>query len=240
MNHRNVRGKILYISHDGDEPREYGREWFTYTFHEDGQLTVRSQCEIEPGPVEDRSVIRDVTYTVDRDFKPVDGYVRLQQNGKYLGSGWFRVTNELAECESFNVTDGRVRQRFELDRPVPSIGAHALTCDVLHLARFDHSKSARIQPAYGAMLTSLEHDGCSGPMLAPIRFEIEYLGRDEISVPAGAFEADHYQFLLGGTLPKEHPTEELWCVPEEFIFVKIAVGGYMNSTFELAELQRDL
>ena len=236
MKHRNVRGKILYISHDGATPREYGREWFTYTFHEDGHRTVRSQCEIEAGVVEDRSVIRDVTYTVDRDFKPVDGYVRLQRNGTYLGAGWFRITDGLAECESYNVLDGRVSQRFQLDEPVPSVGAHALTCDVLHLARFDHAKTERIQPARGAMLTSLEHDGCSGPLLAPIDFDIEYLGRETLTVPAGTFETDHYQFLLEGTLPKEHPTEELWCLPDDFIFVKIAVGGYMNSTFELAEL----
>lgn len=239
MKHRNVRGKILYLSQEGSEPQEYGREWFTYTFHEDGYLTVRSQCEIEPGVVEDRSVIRDVTYTVDDEFKPVEGYVRLQENGAFLGAGWFHVTDKLAECHGYNLRDGQIHQRFELDKPVPSVGAHALTCDVLHLARFDRDKDEAIQSARGAMLTSLEHDGCSGPMLAPIDFKIEYLGRETIAVPAGTFETDHYQFLLEGTLPKEHPTEELWCLPEEFIFVKIAVGGYMNSTFELAELHRD-
>ena len=42
-----------------------------------------------------------------------------------------------------------------------------------------------------------------------------------------------------GTLPQEHPTEELWCIPGEFIFVKITVGGYMNARFELDELQYD-
>jgi len=28
-------------------------------------------------------------------------------------------------------------------------------------------------------------------------------------------------------------------MPGEFVFIKIAVGGYMNSTFEMTELERD-
>ena len=236
MRHRNVRGKILYLTADAP-PQERGREWFTLTFHEDGQHTVRSHCEIEPGLGTDRSVIRDVTYTVDSDYKPLDGYVRLHESGSFLGAGWFRVTDREAECESFNIKDGRVSQRFDLDRPTPSVGAHALTCDVLHCARFNHAAGERIQSARGAMLTSLEHDGCSGPILAPIDFKIEYVGREKIQVPAGEFETDHYRFLLDGTLPKEHPTEDLWCTPDDFIFVKIVVGGYMNASFELAELE---
>ena len=239
MNHRNVRGKILYTAERDGKNLESGREWFSMTVHEDGQRTVRSHCEIEQGLVADRTVIRDVTYTVDRDFKPLDGFVRLHRSGEYLGSGWFRVTDGLAECESHNVLDGRVSQRFELDKPVPSLGAHALTCDILHLGRFDHGTGEPIQAVRGAMLTSLEHDGCSGPLLASIDFDIEYVGRETIEVPAGRMETDHYRFLLEGTLPQEHPTEELWCIPEEFIFVKITVGGYMNARFELAELEYD-
>ena len=236
MKHRNMRGKILYLTAEA-QPQERGREWFTVTFHEDGQRTVRSHCEIEAGLVTDRSVTRDVTYTVDSDYKPLDGYVRLHESGRFLGTGWFRVTDKMAECESFNIKDGRVSQHFDLVTPTPSVGAHALTCDVLHCARFDHATGERIQSARGAMLTSLEHDGCSGPILAPIDFKIEYVGREKIQVPAGEFESDHYRFLLDGTLPKEHPTEDLWCTPDDFIFVKIVVGGYMNASFELAELE---
>ena len=229
----------MYTAERDGKNLEGGREWFSMTVHEDGQRTVRSHCEIEQGLVTDRTVIRDVTYTVDRDFKPLDGFVRLHRSGEYLGGGWFRVTDGLAECESHNVLDGRVSQRFELDQPVPSVGAHALTCDILHLGRFDHGTAESIQPVRGAMLTSLEHNGCSGLLLAPIDFDIEYVGRETIEVPAGSMKTDHYRFLLEGTLPQEHPTEELWCIPEEFIFVKITVGGYMNATFELAELEYD-
>ena len=240
MPHHHLRGKILYISHQTNEPTEYGREWFTYTWREDGQWTIRSLCEIESGVVRRRDVTRDVIYTMDGQYRPLDCFIRLHQDGAFLGSGWLRFSDRLAECEVFNKFMGRVSQRLELERPAPSFGAHALTCDVTHCARYDHGSTQKVQRAKGVLMSSLEHDGCSGPLLSAIDFGIEYSGRQQVKVPAGTFEADHYIFHLEGTLPEEHPTEEVWCLPETFVFVKIAVGGYMNSTFELAELESSI
>jgi len=237
MSYRNLRGKIRYISHQKGDPIDYGRECFAYTWHDDGQWTIRSQCEIERGVVRDRHVMRDVIYTLDRRHRPLDCFVRLHENGQFLGSGWFRFADDVAECEVFNRTMGRVSQSLALERPAPSFGPHALTCDVTHCARYDHKSGEAVQRAKGVLMSSLEHDGCSGPLLAAIDFGIAYSGRERITVPAGTFEADHYVFHLEGTLPEEHPTEEVWCLPESFVFVKIAVGGYMNSTFELSELE---
>lgn len=235
MKHRSVRGLIASTGGGGLSEAPY-REWFTTTWHEDGQRTLRAVCELEPGLVADRSVLRDVTYTVDAARHPLDCFVRLHRNGSFLGSAWFRFGPDFAECEAFGTQIGRVSQRFEGCR-VPSFGAHALTCDITHLERFDHSRPERVQPARGVMLSSLEHDGCSGPLLAPIDFGIEYVGRETLAVPAGTFEADHYRFLLAGSLPQEHPTEELWCTPGDFIFLKVHVGGALDTTYELHRLE---
>jgi hypothetical protein len=173
---------------------------------------------------------------MDRDGYPLDCAVRLHQDGEFLGSGWFRFAGHVAECEVYSRTFGRVHQRMELEERVRSFGAHALTCDLTHCARYDHQSGERIQRTR-ALMSSLEHDGCSGPLLSQIEFGIEYAGRESVSVPAGTFDADHYVFHLQGSLPEEHPTEEVWCLAGTFAFVKIRVGGYMNSTFELAELE---
>ena len=69
MDHRNTRGKILYIGGDGEER---GREWWSMTFHEDGQKTLRAHCEID-----DTEVIREVVYTMDKNWKPLDCFNRL-------------------------------------------------------------------------------------------------------------------------------------------------------------------
>jgi len=236
MKHRSVRGLIaLTRDHDGSLDTPY-REWFTTTWHEDGQRTVRSVCELARGLVAPRSVLRDVTYTVDAERRPLDCFVRVHRDGAFLGSAWFRFGHDFAECEAYGIEIGRLSQRFDR-RSVPSFGAHALTCDVTHLEHFDHSRPDRVQPARGVMLSSMEHDGCSGPLLCPIDFRIEYVGRESLTVPAGTFEADHYRFLLEGSLPQEHPTEELWCIPGDFTFLKVHVGGNVDTTYELQHLE---
>src|SRR5690606_33471185 len=118
--------------------------------------------------------------TVDAARRPLDCFVRLHRDGRFLGSGWFNFRDGVAECEMYGALHGRVSQRFDGSRP-PSFGAHALTCDVTHLERFDHGRGERIQPARGVYLSSLEHDGCSGPLLFPIEFGIEYVGRETIA-----------------------------------------------------------
>jgi len=237
MKNRHIRGRLVYWGETEGRRIERGREWFMTTWHPDGQRTLRAVCEIEPGLVTGRRVTRDVTYSVDAERRPLDCFVRLHQDGRFLGTGWFNFRDGVAECEAWGVPMGRASQRFEAGVP-PSFGAHAITCDVTHLERFDHARPERVQSARGVMLSSPEHDGCSGPLLFPLDFAIEYVGRETLTVGAGTFEADHYRFLLEGSLPTEHPTEELWCTPEEFVCLKVSVGGYMSSSYELVELER--
>lgn len=235
MAHRHISGKIGYVHDPAGARREFGRETWSMTWHEDGQRTLRAVCEIEPGPVAPRHVRRDTTVSLDADWMPLDCYTRLHRDGKFLGGGWFRFAEGLAEAEIDTAELGRVSQRWPIKGRVPSFGAHNVTCDVLHCCHVLKSGQKIVRPD-NVFLTTLEHDGCGGPTLSPLKFGIEYLGRERITVPAGAFDADHYQFLLDGPMPKEHPTEHVWCLPETFIFVKITVGGYMNASFELTEL----
>src|SRR5438876_3765057 len=91
---RNVQGKILYI---GDDGRERGREWFGFSHREDRQVTLRAYCEID-----DTRVERDVVQSMTERFEPLDCFVRLHVRGKFLGTGWIRVSDTEAECELFS------------------------------------------------------------------------------------------------------------------------------------------
>jgi hypothetical protein len=227
MSRRHYSGVIEAV---GDNVGLRGTERFSVSVAPDGSRTLHATCEIF-----DRSVSKDIVYSVDASWRPIDAYVRLIKNGSLFGTGWFRFSDTHAELESWNRELGRVSQRIELDRPLRTFGPHPLSCDVWHLAAFDHARGERVQRMHDTMLSSLEHDGCSGPMLHPLEFGIEYIGRERIEVRAGKFEVDRYQFRLEGALPKEHPLEELWCIPEEFVIVKIRVGGYLATTYELVE-----
>lgn len=224
MKHRTIRGKILYLD---NETRETGREWFTITVQPDGRRTLRAQCEMD-----DRRLLRDVIYSVDADWYPLDCFVRLSIEERLTGTGWFRFTDRLAECETFTAAAGRLSQRRDLTERTPSFGAHPVVCDIWHLARFDRSKGERIQTSRNVLLSAREPDGGSGPMFSAMDLTIEYVGREEVTVPAGTFEADHFRFLLDNVGMEP---EELWCVGEDFLPIKIAYPIF-NATYELAEL----
>ena len=234
MKHTNYRGKVSCMTVRDGKPFERGREWFAITSHEDGQRTLRMQCELD-----DRHLVRDVTYTLDPQLRPLDCFVRLHKHGQFLGSGWCRFTATEAECETYSAQLGRVSQRVGLAAPARAFGMHPVNGDALLVTAFDHSKPELIQPAHNVFISSLEHDGSSGPLVLPIGFSIEYLGREPVATKAGTFEADHYRFLLERTFPADHPTEEIWCMPETYFFVKAQVGGYINTTFELVEFTRE-
>ncbi len=224
MEHATYRGKILYV---GDKAGERGREWFTITRHPNGDRTMRSMCEID-----DSQVLRDVVYTVNKEFQPLDAFIRLTVKERFMGSGWFHFSEDLAECETLMTEGGRVSQKIKLNGRPPFFGAHPVAGDCWCAGGFDRSQAEPVQLLGGGMMSSLLPNGASGPMLSPMDMQVEYVGLEEVSVPAGTFEAHHFRFLVDGLGP-----EELWCFGDDLIFVKIR-WDHLATTYELVELER--
>ena len=222
MQHTTTRGKILYLR-EGDE---IGREWFTVTKHTGGRRTVRAMCEMD-----DHDLLRDVTYSVDADWRPLDCFVRLTIDDKFVGSTWFKFDDGGAECEGYTVAEGRLRQRLSRNARPRSFGAHPIICDFWHLSQFD--KAGPKRQTWEAIMSSPAPDGGTGPMLSAHDLTSEYRGQEEITVPAGTFKTEHFAFLVGDPHPAP---EELWYLGDDLIPVKIAYPIY-NSTYELAELE---
>jgi hypothetical protein len=222
MRHTTTRGKILYLR----EGEETGREWFTITKHKNGGRTFRAMCEMD-----DHDVLRDVTYSVDENWLPLDCFVRLTIHDRFVGSTWFRFDEAGGECEGFTAAEGRIRQRIERTARPRSFGAHPIICDMWHLSQFD--KSGPKRQSWNILMSSPAPDGGTGPMLSSHDLTAEYYGEEEITVPAGTFNADHFAFMLGDPHPAN---EELWCVGDDIIPVKIAYPIY-QATYELAELE---
>lgn len=232
-----IRGRILYTSDaPGRRGAERGREHFAITVHGDGRRTLRATCEIDDPP----SVLRDVVLGLDADWRPLDCFVRLTVGDRFEGSGWMRFGAGLAECETFNARDGRLSQRIELAHPVRWLGAHPIAADALCLAIHDRSRGPGRTFYPDMMLTSPDHRGATGPLLFRLGFGLEYVGEDRITVPAGSFDALHFRYVdTAGQLPEEHPPYDVWCTSDgEFVFLQGAVGGYMQTRYELVELER--
>ncbi len=235
---RNVRGKIVYV---GDEKNERGREWFSYSYRKDGQITLRAYCEMD-----DIQVERDVTLTMDSKFRPLDCFVRLSVGGKFLGTGLIRVSETEAVCDVFNTTFGQVTQTVKLPSPALRLGAHPLANDCLQLTSYDHSRPEKIQTNNSVGLSSSPLlDGASGPMIGmSTTSTVEYVGPEKITTPAGTFDAHHYRFpVSGGGTP--HPSgnprsEDIWCTHPNYVFVRAEVRGYLRNktgygSYELTE-----
>ena len=237
MKHRSITGTILYTSKKPDrldQPR--GIEHFRFTHHTDGKRTLRAHCEIEePHP----SVLRDIVYSLDEHGRPMDCHVRLTVDDRFMGSGWFRFTQDFVECESYGPTIGRLSQRMPLNGPVDGMGTHPVVADGYLLSLFGwvegEKKKLRV------MLPSPDHRGATPPVIAEVNIDAVFLGRETVTVKAGTFAAKHFQFIDDGSsgMAGQHPPYDVWITDDaDAIMLQGGVGGYMQTWYELIALDR--
>jgi hypothetical protein len=237
VKHRSITGTILYTSKKPDrldQPR--GIEHFRFTHHTDGKRTLRAHCEIEePHP----SVLRDIVYSLDEHGRPMDCHVRLTVDDRFMGSGWFRFTQDFVECESYGPTIGRLSQRMPLNGPVDGMGTHPVVADGYLLSLFGwvegEKKKLRV------MLPSPDHRGATPPVIAEVNIDAVFLGRETVTVKAGTFAAKHFQFIDDGNsgMAGQHPPYDVWITDDaDAIMLQGGVGGYMQTWYELIALDR--
>jgi hypothetical protein len=246
MPHRSIRGSLLYTSNKPERlGRERGREHFSITVHGDGTRTLRAQCEIDDPP----AVLRDVTYSVDAAWRPLDAFVRLRVGDRWVGSSWFRFGDRVVECEASTQLEGRVSQRVAVTDRLAMFGTHPIQADAWLVQLADLARGAEPQIFPEIFACSLDHRGATGPLVMrhPVGLRLAFLGRETVTVKAGTFDALH--FLIGDTHevadtdtrnePGKHPRYELWCTADgEYITLKAWVSGYMMTAYELVTLER--
>ena len=207
VDHVNYHGRIAYLSKKPDRmDQERGRERFTITVHSDGHRTCMAQSEIDDRP----SVMRNTALTLDENWVPLDCFVRISVGDRFMGSGWFRFTEDEAECETYTAIEGRVSQKMSLIERPRAFVDHAIICDAWVLKMFDLSKGPGIQSFPQLLLSSPDHRGATGPLLFRIRPSIEYVGEEKITVGAGEFDALHFPLRQhGGTSERTPPLRHL-------------------------------
>ncbi len=244
MAHRRVCGRVLYTSQMPEfAGQQRGQEWFAFTHHGDGGVTYRAHCEIwHPQP----AVLRDIIYSLDARGLPADCHVRLRVGDAFMGSGWFRFDLDdtgsgIIECESIGPGIGRLSQRVETQGTFDGFGTHPIIGDAyltrcMAVAKGPHMRRIR------CFLPSPDHRGATPPKVAEVHIDIEYVGDEKVEVVAGTFDARHFRFVdnsetgMGGN---KHPAYDVWVTADDdSLFLKGGVGGYMQTWYELVELQR--
>ena len=232
--HQTVAGKIIYLSEKEDrQGQERGREYFIINKHANGHRKIVAHCEIDDRP----AVMRDITYSLDENWLPLDCFVRISVNDQFMGSGWFNFGDDYAECEANTLLDGRNSQKMQTKGRLKTFQNHAIACDAWHLRLYDRSKKGP-QNIGEMLLSSPDHRGATGPILFSITSTIDFLGEESVTIKAGTFDALHFQFVGTPGLPQEHPPYDIWCTnDEDYLFLKGSVGGYMQTYYELVELK---
>lgn len=229
---RRYRGKILYI---GDTTGERGREWFTVTVEPDGTRTLRAESEIDTAEINKTRVLRDVTMTLDGQWRPLDAFVRILIDDRFGGSTWFRFSEGLVECEGFTAGEGRISQKFPVDGWARDFLPHPVVSDVWHFAAWNLANAARRQQ-WTSFTTSPLPNGASGPMIGTTHFLSEYMGEESVTVPAGTFRCKHFRFPLDDDRPGAVQPEDCWLTGDDLLFVKIR-WDFARTTYELVALE---
>lgn len=226
-------GVLRYTSLKPDRlGEERGRERWTLVRHADGRRSLQAHAEIDDRP----SVLRFVQLNVGPDWRPQDAAVRITVGDEFRGSGWFRFGGGWAECETLTSTDGRVRQRLDLDGGARFFGGHAIQNDGWATQMVDRGRPGEVQTVR-AVLSSPDHRGATGPMLCVVTANMVFDGEEPLTVAAGSFPAWHFRFVALTGLAGEHPDYDVWTTTDgDFIVLKAQVAGYMQTHYELAEL----
>lgn len=201
--------------------------------------TIRAHCEIEePAP----TVMRDIIYSCDEDYVPMDCHVRLTVGDAFMGSGWFLFKDDAIECESYGPETGRISEKRDTGGPFDIFGTHPIVADAFNCRCLDISNGPVKRKIHG-FLPSPDHRGATPPKIADVSIFLAYIGEEEITVPAGTFQCRHFQFSdtegdgMGG---KQHPEYNVWVTADDdYLFVRGGVGGYMQTWYELVELNSD-
>ena len=123
MEHYTIRGRIRYTSKKEEIlDKVRGGETFIYTVNVDGSRTLRAHCSIDE---DSPRVLRDSITTIDKDWNPTYGFVQISTDDAFVGSTWYRFTDQIAECEGYTVKEGRISQKLELNSR-PTFLGHTL------------------------------------------------------------------------------------------------------------------
>ncbi len=242
MNHETIRGRIRYTSKKPatlDTVR--GGETFIVTRHTDGRRTLRAHCAIDENPPR---VLRDVVLNVGASWRPASAFVQISVDEDFAGSAWYRFDDRAAECEGFTAKAGRISERRAIDRPLPFFGTHPIQADAWLTPSYDLSKGPGRQIVPPFLMCSLHHRGADGPGLFVYDdLALWFLGREPITVEAGAFEALHFRIgdnTDDGYLGSDrHPPYHTWVTADgEYTLLRAHCTGYMQTHYELVEYDR--
>lgn len=207
------RGRLLYRKLSTGAER--GREDFALTRNRDGSRTLRCLAMTD-----DSKFVRDVTYTLGSDRRPVDVFVRLQLADRWVGTGYFRTVGRRLHLTTDGDGTGYTKQRVRVPERF-HIMTHAVMLDGWTFWCYDDAAGG--EQTLTVYNTSTRWNGTDGPLgrLEPVR--VELLGEEDVEVPAGSFRARRFR-VASDVL--DVPASDLWVTGEDSVLVRYLWQDY--------------
>lgn len=200
-----VTGTIGYFT-DGWET---GRERFEILHHVGGHV-LRAVCEID-----DEALLRDVTLSMDADWRARDGFCRIVKAGIPYATMWFDVGNDSVRMAARVGTLASDVTLATLAR-IPYLGLHPLQGDALIAAIRGTEDPGRFI-GIAAVTNSVSPNGDEACGAVPLCIDVAYLGKEAISVVAGDFAARRYAIRWRD----DWPAADLWVCDSDFTFLRM-------------------
>jgi hypothetical protein len=186
-------------------------ENFIVTTNPDGSHTAQTMSRF-PG----NSMIRHVTQTVGRDFSPLDGNTRFHLDGEHQGTLSRRVVGDTVTSLVMWPDDRPIDQTtFPVGGDDLVLGFHPTTVEGWKFIKADRS-NRELQTVRILSSSPTWNGGVMGHG-KEVHFKVQYLGPEEITVPAGTFTGHHY-FWHTGAIDGDI---ELWTIGQDEICARV-------------------
>ena len=225
LKHREIEYSIDYLDNNG---KKRGVEPCFVSIHSDGSRVIRATSKIF-----DTKIIRDVIYSVDSNFKPVDCFIKIRENDKLISSTFFCFTEKCIYLNGINSEKKVVGEKLNTERSESFI-SHAVSADVWHSANIIKKNSEGMQKISPVYSSSPLPNGASDSKIHRWDLRAKFIEFTKIKTPAGIFDAEHIQYYENNN----SLWLEMWCTNDiDRIMLKMYYPVY-DSYYLLNELDR--
>lgn len=198
-------GRIAYRAADG---RSIGRERFELIAHDGGHI-LRALCEMD-----ELALIRDVTIAMDHQWRPLDGFCRVQQGGRIAASQWFEIADDSVRVAAQLGGRSMPDQRIETSGRLPYLGLHPLQGDALIVEARGTDVPGAFRPI-SAVTNSISPNGDEALGAQAMTIDVAFQGVEPITVAAGSFVARRFQLCWR----EDWPPADLWVREQDCVFL---------------------
>ncbi len=181
-----LKGTMVYRTvADG---KETGSEEWLVTVHPDGTRTLTTTNRVDTANTQ-----RTVVLRVAENFRPLDLYSSFWFEGAWIGTSLITIEGDTLNAVA-STPDGRITQRVTIPEKFAFI-PHPLQSNAWQVWTYDKAEGGQQTSTVYDLMTRLRGPGnLLGPMYNSVT---TWIGRSEVTVPAGTFDTDHFRTESG-------------------------------------------